>query len=672
MRGERVAFWTGLAVVLAVTAACAAAVRFAGPPVYDGDGYFHIRFAEILRHEGISRTFPWFQESFLKDHFVNFNLLYHLLLVPFTFGDLLTGARTASIVFAAATMGVLYVSAHRLRLPHPALLALAVLAFAPDALYRYTFTRPVVLSVTWLVAGTTAVLLARRVELAVLSALFAHLHCSYHVLPCIALAHDLLRDRDPSERGLARCRTTLASAGGALVGSLLTPYFPHNLRFWWIANVGVLSNSWTRGQEVRIGTEMLPLPADELLLRNLGLFAVLALALVGLLAGRRAGSQARTLLLIAGGFLALSALSQRFVELLAPFTLLLAGVVLRDRLATAEPRVAWRRAGVALAACTVALMLVVSVRENRASLVGDTSGELEPAARWIAANVPEGETIFNLGWDDFPELYFHAWKQRYVIGLDPTFIYRTDAARAQRWTDVARGRDPAPYETIRRMFRSRFVVVPARYVSFARQAETDPRFVRRFHDLGATVYELDELSGFVTAWSTAGWYADPARVLFDEPIAPEPGGADRPPDGRAVPAAATEGAHVDLTRLAGVPPGVEDVCAIAVAAIRFEREVEGAIAVTTDDEIRVWAGGALVAARSPYRSPPPGAPGGPPLPLDALDPLRKRIREERFPVRFAAGGTPLVVKTCGHDARLGFFLRVEPTPDAVASAPPER
>lgn len=657
---ERVAWWAGLALVLAVSAVCLAAVRWAGPPIYDGDGYFHIRFAEILRHEGISRTFPWFQESFLRERYVNFNLLYHVLLLPFTFGDLLTGARAASVVFASATMGVLYVSARRLRVPHAALLCLAVLALAPDALYRYTFTRPVVLSVAVLIAGTTAILLARRIESFVLAAVFAHLHCSYHVLPLIALAHDLLRDRDRSDRGLARFGTTIAAGAGAIAGSVLTPYFPNNLRFWWIANVGVLSNSWMRGEEVRIGTEMLPLPSGELLIRNLGVFAVLAAAVLSVVAGRRAGSQARTLFAVACGFLGLSMLSQRFVELLAPFTLLFAGVVLRDRFeATPLPK-GPRRAAMAVASCIVAAMLVLSVRENRASLVGDTSGALEPAGRWIAANVPEGETLFNLGWDDFPELFFHASKHRYVIGLDPTFIYRTDVARAKLWSAVAMGRSEAPFETIHGTFRCRFVVVPERYVSFSRQAEADPRFVRRFRDAGATVYELDDPGGFVTGWSTSGWYADPARRMYDLAIAPEPGGDPRPPDGLAAPVASPKGAFVDLTRLAGVPPGVEDVCAVASAVVRFDRDIDGAVAFTTDDEIRVWVGGTLVAAHSTYRTPPPGSPGGPPLPLDALDPLRKRVTEASVPVRFPAGETPVVVKACRYGESFGFFLRTAP------------
>ena len=107
MPGRRAAWIGGLTVVL-VTIVVVAAIRFAGPPIYDGDGWYHIKYATILYHDGISRTFPWFQESFLKDRFTDLNILYHLLLIPFTFGDLPTGARIASILFAATTMGLFF------------------------------------------------------------------------------------------------------------------------------------------------------------------------------------------------------------------------------------------------------------------------------------------------------------------------------------------------------------------------------------------------------------------------------------------------------------------------------------------------------------------------------------------------------------------------------------
>src|SRR6185436_9945066 len=145
-----------------VTIVAVAAVRWSGPPIYDGDGWYHIKYASVLRHDGIARTFPWFQESFLKDRFTDLNLLYHLALIPFTFGDLPTGARIATVLFAATTMGLFWGTARALRVPWPALWSIALLALAPDVLFRLTFTRPLGIAIGLAIAGTGAILLGKR------------------------------------------------------------------------------------------------------------------------------------------------------------------------------------------------------------------------------------------------------------------------------------------------------------------------------------------------------------------------------------------------------------------------------------------------------------------------------------------------------------------------------
>jgi hypothetical protein len=185
--------WWGLVLALALGAAAVAAVRLAGPPIYDGNGYFNIRFAEWIREHGISRSFPWFQEAIHRTTYANFNLLYHLFLIPFTFGDLLTGARIAGIVGGALAVGCFFLAVRMLRVPAPLLWTILVLAIAPDLLYRLTFTRALVLGLglTWL--ALAAILTGRMRAAAILGFLFPYVHVSFHLLPAMAAAHDVLR-----------------------------------------------------------------------------------------------------------------------------------------------------------------------------------------------------------------------------------------------------------------------------------------------------------------------------------------------------------------------------------------------------------------------------------------------------------------------------------------------
>ena len=110
---------------LAIAGLALAWIRFAGPPIYCGDGYFHIRVAEVLRHEGLAQSLPTFQEALPRD---DLNLLYHLLLIPFTFGDLLRGAQLAGIAGGMLAAAAFWGALRALRTPQP--LAFTVLLLA--------------------------------------------------------------------------------------------------------------------------------------------------------------------------------------------------------------------------------------------------------------------------------------------------------------------------------------------------------------------------------------------------------------------------------------------------------------------------------------------------------------------------------------------------------------
>ncbi len=651
--GSRTASNLGGAAVVAITAALAALIRFAGPAIYDGDGWFHVRYATILRDHGISRSFPWWQESFLATRFTDFNLLYHLLLIPFTLGNELLGAQIAAVVLAAAAMGAFWWAIRSLDVPHAWLWPFALLAAAPDFTYRLTYTRPLVLAFALTFLGTSAILRGRGKAAFVLTLLYAHTHCSFHVLPCLAILHDTQRKLPPGSGVRARYRTTGWTLAGAVAGSVLTPYFPNNLAFWWTANVGVLRASWGMGKLLRVGTEMLPVPSNELLSANLGVFILFGLALYGLTLGNRSSAEARTLLVTAFGFFGLSFLSQRFAELWAPFTVLLAGVVLRDRLADFEDpwarlrRPAWRYGVVACATLVVALALWRGTAADVDAARAEDPPRWREAGRWMKANIPEGETIFHLGWDEFPELFYEDTIHRFLIGQDATFFYATDPGRCRRWADLALGRSDDVWRDLRETFRCRWAFIPRRYVSFLKLAALDPRFEVAWEDANALVIRAGDPGDGrpVVEWDVADFVPDPLWRGFDGPLGAGPGNAGAP--GRL-----SGRPFVDLARGANVPPEMRDVCAVASSTIDAASARDGVLGITTDDEVKLYVNGGLGYAHSPYRTPPP--------PFDLADlgkPHPLGPKEARVPVRLVAGRNALLVEDCRVGDDFGFVLR---------------
>lgn len=670
-------FLPGLLAVLAGTALLVGALRWQAPPIFCGDGWYHMRYAHILAHEGISRSFPWWQESFLRDRWADKDFLYHLLLIPFTLGDLLLGARLSTVVFASAAMGAFYAVARSLAVPLPTLWAAALLAFAPDFLFRLTFTRSWVVGLTLALAGTGAILLGRARAAGVCAALYANAHTSFHLLPCVALLHDLQRERIPEERLTVRFRTTLWTLGGMAAGLLLSPYVPNNLRLWWVQNVDVLTLSWWGPADLRLGTEFLPLDSRSLVVDNLGTFVALGGAAWLLSRAGRGSAHARTLLVMSFGWLALTLMSQRFIEFWAPFTMLLAGVAVRDhrehpRNAPAgwgvggRPRWApvWGWVAAALVAATLG---VHNVRGVWAALSEEEEGVLAGAAQWLDAHATPGDKVFHLGWDEFPELFFFAPEQRYLVGLDPTFLYATDPERWRLWNDIATARVDDLAEPIRSTFRCRFVVAGAKYVSFLHEARRDPRFVADYEDPHASVFSLRGSGALVQRWRVTGWYPDPLRRLFDVPLGPEPGAgrAGDIPAWRETPAEidVTAGpGFFDLDRAVSLPPRAKDACVVAQGTWASERAGPATLGLTTDDEVRLYVNGAPVLESSPYRSPAPGDPGGPPIDLGSLPRAGSHLPERVVQVLSRAGVNDVLVKTCRGGDDFGFFLRmVEPS-----------
>jgi len=643
--------------------------------LYGYDGYFHVRYAEVLRTEGVSRTFPWWQETFLRDRYADKDFLYHLLLIPFTFGDLIAGGRAAAVVFGAAAMGIFFAAVARLGAPWPVIWPFVLLSSSTAFLYRLGFTRPLVLAVALAVAGTAAILLGRKKWAFALAALYPHLHISYHLLPCVAALHDLHEGKGGTWR--ERFAMTRWTLGGAVIGALLSPYVPNNLYLWWVQNVKVLSLAWAGPAEMGLGNEIRPGGSDQLLKYNIGVFLVLAMA--GYLlarARRRASPAALTLLVISGGFLGLSMLSRRFVEFWAPFTVLLAAVAARDFLAgrafegeRAEWRAGLRKAlpaaGAAAAALTMAALLFVGATKARSIISEDDGLKYADAGAWMAANVPAGETIFHLDWDDFPQLFFLDPQFRYLVGLDPTFMYVTDPHRWKLWRDVTHADVTEIFDPIRSTFGCRWVFAIPEAEGFKELASRDPRFRRRYQDDHATVYFLADGFRFATSWRLTGWYPNAARRLDEVPLGPEPG------DRRDVAAPdpigpAAEGmergagdAFVDLARDLALPITAPPACGVAETTLVAAEEGPATLYIATDDEYRLYVGGELLADSSTLLRPPPGQPGGPPVDLDSIGGSLPEGIETAYVTSLRAGENPVLIKTCKVGRDFGFYFRAE-------------
>lgn len=477
-----------LAVLVAVPAAVFAWLQVQTPHLVDRDSYYHARYAELLPERGLSREFRWTRESVWRDRFSDKELLYHVILAPFCRGmGAIEGAKAATwlldvvvvVVFAALLAG------NGFRAPWAWLLL--VPALGNHFLFRMLEVRAHVLSVALLLLGVHFLLARRHVALWIVGFLYSWSYAAPHVLVGFALVHAAACAWD--ERRLV-WKPLAASAMGVVAGLVVHPYFPNNVELWKVQNLLVLSAAWggARDAAVRLGAEFEPVTMrDFLLTATLPALCLGGTLLAGVFRSRELSSTTRVLVSFAAASFVLYAFSAKFVEYFAPLALLAFASVASD-LWPGGPAT-WRRVlGVLLFAVVGATLTWKSLADTRRAVRNWPAPALEGAATWIRENVPKGETVVHLDWNEFPELFFFAPDQNYLVGLDPMFAYIRNPSNMRLLEDVRSQRRPLDPGELAFAFDARWLVLRRRWMGLADDALLSPVY----EDASAAVYRLRE------------------------------------------------------------------------------------------------------------------------------------------------------------------------------------
>jgi len=473
---------------LALGAALFAAIQWNTPHLVDRDSYYHARYAQLLPELGLSREFPWTQESVWRDKFSDKEFLFHVLLVPFCRGEDPEGsAKVAAWLLGVALLGTIAWVLARNGVRAAWFWVLLVPALGNHFLFRMQEVRPAILSVILLLLGIHALLNGRWRAVAAVGFVYSWTYTAPHLLIFFAGFDALAKcavDRKFEWRGLAH------AAGGVAAGLVIHPYFPNDLALWWVMNVEIVARAWDLGGDavVRLGREFEPMSPRSLVLSST-LVLVFFCGTFLASAFRRGELSRRSKVLIAymlGGFL-MYCLSGRFIEYFAPLALLAAASTVDDL----WPRDAWTRRRIVLAniASLFALALLIrSVVDARTAVMNYPGPDLAGAAQWTKAHVPPGETIVHLDWGDFPQLFYYDPSHRYLVGLDPMFLYVRSPGRLRLLEDAKWGRKPFDPAEAAETFKSRWLVVRTRLREVAEEAGLRPAY----EDEGGAVYKLKE------------------------------------------------------------------------------------------------------------------------------------------------------------------------------------
>ena len=473
-----------------------ALIQFVTPDMPDNDGFYHIKLAWLMRTEGLKPDFPYLPLSILNEReFYDHHFLFHVALIPFTFGDLRVGAKWAAVVFASLAFLAIWYLFHRQRVPFAWLWALGLLGISDAFLFRMSITRAQSLSLGMLALAYAWLLEGKYKHLAVLGFIYVWMYDAFPLMIALAVLHFLavaLTERRFDFRPL------VYTSAGILLGMLINPYFPDNLIFSYHHMLPKLADATS----VRVGNEWYPYDTKQILDNSLPALVAFASGALALgLTGRKMEARTALGLFISLLFGLMLFQARRFVEYFPPFALIFAAFSWAPLLTTkpsstqhASSRtmtLVQRYLPVMLLSLAVIASMAISIVPAREAIDRSKSyGLYANASAWLEKNTPAGSRVFQTDWDDFPRLFYYNTHNTYLIGLDPTYLQLYDADLYDLWVDITQGDVENPSHVIATTFDSQYIHTDLNHGDFLHVAAEDPGLKEVYRDDQAVIFQV--------------------------------------------------------------------------------------------------------------------------------------------------------------------------------------
>ena len=477
-----------------------ALIQFVTPDMPDNDGFYHIKLAWLMRTEGLKPAFPYLPLSILNaNEFYDHHFLFHVALIPFTFGDLRIGAKWAAVTFASLAFMAIWYLFDRQRLPYAWLWALGLLGISDAFLFRMSITRAQSLSLAMLALGYAWLLEGKYKRLALLGFIYVWTYDAFPLLIALAVLHFLsvmLTEHRFEFRPL------LFIAVGITAGMLVNPYFPDNLIFSYHHMIPKLADATS----VRVGNEWYPYDTKQLLDNSLPALVTFASGALALgLTGRKMDSRTALGLFAALLFGLMLFQARRFVEYFPPFALIFAAFAWSPLCRRMPDSV--RAASTSMSRflsvlqdylpVTILSLAVLAGMGRSISPARDAVDRSKPfdlyanASEWLEKNTPAQSRVFQTDWDDFPRLFYYNTHNTYLIGLDPTYLQLYNADLYDLWVDITQGDVENPSKIIATTFDSQYVHTDLNHKDFLRVASEDPGLKEVYRDDQAVIFQLN-------------------------------------------------------------------------------------------------------------------------------------------------------------------------------------
>jgi hypothetical protein len=501
------------------------------PAFPDPDSFYHMKMAMLIRDGNLGQGFPWLSDyTILGTAYTDQHLLYHIFLIPFiTLFTPAIGIKIAT-VFLGATLITIFFWLLKMEKIRFAWFYSLLLLFIEPFTFRISLAKAPSVSIIFLLIALWCLFRFRAKFLFILSTLFVWTYGGFMLTLIFAglygfvnVIFDLKKKRaggllrkyfsngvSLSKRIFAGKEMVmiLASFFGVVVGLVINPYFPDNLAYYWaqLVQIGIINYQNIIG----VGGEWYPYSITELVPNTVFLFLILLAALVMFfVTWKKQNSKSVTLLVLAVFFLALTLKSRRYVEYFVPFGMLFSAFALNPFLSKADvskiikkiPSVYNSRKIIftillVYFVVTIPTIAIRDLKQERNSFEnGIPYDKFESASNWLKNNTPEDSIVLHSDWDEFPILFYHNSHNRYIVGLDPTFMYVHDQDRYWKWVNITIGKENGDlYDIITKDFQNATVFLEKDHSAMDLNLQQDSHFKLVYEDAEAKIYQISTIN----------------------------------------------------------------------------------------------------------------------------------------------------------------------------------
>jgi hypothetical protein len=442
--------------------------------------------------------FPWTTCSIWSHPFFNKEWLFHIYLIPFTllFGNI-TGAKIAISVTAlliALAWGNLFKT---LKIKN-ILFAMLFILFSTGYIYigRLILCRSFLISILFMPLALNFMFRKKGPLLAVTIYLYMLAYVgAWQMLPLIFIFDTFsffLSDKKQEMKKLMLPWGII----GVTAGIIITPYFPVNINAIFTQTILILKAQWfgvEKAGTLPMGTELAPIPLKHIIY-YIPIFSLAAFALYDLFNRkiyRKTGDSSNangnvnitknssgasrielyTLIIFTALYMVMTLFTQKFIEYSLPLFTLTIFLYWET-----YPLPAWKSKCIFYTPesendctlsnlrkkCTILLLIISALFSSfqlqksfyRKNLIYQDSTE------WIKKNIPEKRVIFSGDWDDNVILFYYLTDYKFLVLLDPYFMYAESPEKFMLWQKIAEGKVEETAMAIETTFNTNVVFVP--------------------------------------------------------------------------------------------------------------------------------------------------------------------------------------------------------------------